>query len=123
MKIVWDKVTGFSQIVAIILFVAVFYVGLMLGRGAQTRLILGKPINKVIFSCAEGKEIYAEFFYRMVHIDPSDAKSMYLPQTISASGARYADLEETIVFWNKGDTAFVQEGEATTYSDCVIKNK
>ncbi len=31
MKIVWDKVTKFSQIIAIILFVGVFLLGLFIG--------------------------------------------------------------------------------------------
>ena len=46
---------------------------------------------------------------------------MSVPQAMSASGARYANKDETFVFWNKGDTAFVTEGkdEAQTYADCV----
>jgi membrane-bound inhibitor of C-type lysozyme len=44
-----------------------------------------------------------------------------LPQTMSGSGARYANAGETFVFWNKGDTAFITEGKAgtETYSGCV----
>jgi len=30
---------------------------------------------------------------------------------MSASGARYANKDETFVFWNEGDTAFVTEGK------------
>jgi len=41
-------------------------------------------------------------------------------QAISASGARYANTDESIVFWNKGDTAFIQEGDVTTYENCVV---
>ena len=35
--------------------------------------------------------------------------------------SRYANADETFVFWNKGDTAFVTEGkdETQTYADCV----
>jgi len=38
----------------------------------------------------------------------------------STSGARYANKDETFVFWNKGDTAFVTEGKdgKETYSGC-----
>jgi membrane-bound inhibitor of C-type lysozyme len=40
---------------------------------------------------------------------------------ISGSGARYANADESIVFWNKGDTAFITEGadDAMTFEDCV----
>jgi membrane-bound inhibitor of C-type lysozyme len=31
-------------------------------------------------------------------------------QKRKSSGARYANKDETFVFWNKGDTAFVTEG-------------
>ena len=44
---------------------------------------------------------------------------MTLPQAISASGARYANSDESFVFWNKGDTAFIQEGENYTYENCL----
>ena len=46
-----------------------------------------------------------------------------MPQAMSASGARYANKDETFVFWNKGDTAFVTEGKdgKDTYSGCATK--
>jgi membrane-bound inhibitor of C-type lysozyme len=48
---------------------------------------------------------------------------MELPQVISGSGARYANADESFVFWNKGDTAFITEGpddnDNMTYKDCV----
>jgi membrane-bound inhibitor of C-type lysozyme len=46
-----------------------------------------------------------------------------LPQAMSGSGARYANKDESFVFWNKGNTAFITEGAAgeETYSDCVTK--
>jgi membrane-bound inhibitor of C-type lysozyme len=48
---------------------------------------------------------------------------MKVPQAMSGSGARCANKDESFVFWNKGDTAFVTEGkdEAMTYSDCVTR--
>ena len=48
---------------------------------------------------------------------------MTVPHAISASGARYAKPDESFVFWNKGDTAFITEGanSAETYSACVLK--
>jgi membrane-bound inhibitor of C-type lysozyme len=74
------------------------------------------------FSCSGDKAIDATF----INADPasvrlvlSDGRALTLPQTLSASGARYANGDESIVFWNKGDTAFVEEGGRTTYAGCV----
>lgn len=53
----------------------------------------------------------------------SDGRSLSLPQVMSGSGARYANKDESFVFWNKGNTAFITEGASgeETYSDCVTK--
>lgn len=122
MKVEWNKVTKFSQIVASILFVAVFFVGFLLGRKFENKFILEEPINSVKFTCAENKVIHADFYKNFVHLETGIWKTIYLPQTISASGARYANSDESIVFWNKGDTAFVTEGDPNniTYKNCLI---
>ena len=49
----------------------------------------------------------------------SDGRTMTLPQTLSADGGRYTNADESIVFWNKGDTAFITENGADTYTNCV----
>jgi len=78
----------------------------------------------VKFVCAENKVINADFYKNFVHLEFGLQKTLYLPQTISASGARYANSDESIVFWNKGDTAFITEGDPNnvTFKDCVIKS-
>jgi membrane-bound inhibitor of C-type lysozyme len=125
MKIQWNKVTKFSQIVAIVLFVAVFFVGYIIGRKVENKSILGEPIQSVTFVCADNKTIDASFYKNFVHLELREWKTVYLPQTISASGARYANADESLVFWNKGDTAFITEGDTNvmTYKDCVIRAK
>jgi hypothetical protein len=50
----------------------------------------------------------------------SDGRSMTLPQTVSADGGRYANADESIVFWNRGDTAFITENNVQTYANCAI---
>lgn len=40
-------------------------------------------------------------------------------QTIAGSGIRYANADETIVFWSKGETAFMMEKSETTFKDCI----
>ena len=58
-----------------------------------------------------------------VAITLSDGRAMRLPQTISASGIRYANADESFVFWSKGATAFVAEGvgntASQTYANCI----
>ena len=50
---------------------------------------------------------------------------MTLPQTLSGSGIRYANSDGTMVFWSKGDTAFIEEGAShtVTYEGCNATNK
>jgi membrane-bound inhibitor of C-type lysozyme len=76
------------------------------------------------FTCDAGKTIAATFVNTgagSVKLALSDGRSMTLPQTRSGSGARYANKGETVVFWNKGDTAFIDEGGKTTYQNCATK--
>jgi putative hemolysin len=77
-------------------------------------------INSVVFKCLENKNIQAVFYKNRVELVLSDSRKMTLPQVISASGARYANSDESFVFWNKGDTAFVNEGDKQTYFDCSL---
>lgn len=53
----------------------------------------------------------------------ADGRKLTLPQTMSGSGIRYANEGESVVFWSKGDTAFVEEGPkwTVTYENCVGK--
>jgi membrane-bound inhibitor of C-type lysozyme len=71
--------------------------------------------------CDGDKTIDAEFYSESVELKLGDGRSLTLPQVISGSGARYANADESFVFWNKGDTAFITEGsdDEQTYSDCV----
>lgn len=97
-------------------FFAAAVVGLIAGQAlAET------PVASANFKCTDGKSIEATFYADAVDLKLSDGRSMRVPQAMSASGARYANKDETFVFWNKGDTAFVTEGKdgKETYSGCV----
>jgi membrane-bound inhibitor of C-type lysozyme len=74
------------------------------------------------FACADGKGVDATFVdgtHSSVALALSDGRKLTLPQARSASGARYATKDESVVFWNKGDTAFLEEAGKTTYDGCV----
>ncbi|MDB5266567.1 MAG: hypothetical protein JWN89_382 [Parcubacteria group bacterium] len=119
MKIVWNRVTPLSQAMAIILFVAVLLVGFQLGRKFQTVFILGTPLSTATFTC-DSREIFAEFYPRSVHLEFGGQKTLYLPQAISASGARYANADESLVFWNKGNEAIIMRDNSMDqdYKNC-----
>jgi membrane-bound inhibitor of C-type lysozyme len=72
------------------------------------------------FLCSSGERIEAVFDTESNRVDLSlsDGRKLGLAQVLSASGARYANPDESIVFWNKGRTAFLQEGGVVTQSDC-----
>lgn len=133
MQIEFNKVTWYSIVMAIILYVVTFGLGFCLGfwtNSATKPLPVVQPqtqqtkntesvINSATFLCDGNKSIQAIFFKDKVELTLSDKRSMLLNQAISASGARYANPDESFVFWNKGNTAFVQEGNVSTYQNCI----
>ena len=82
------------------------------------------PTAEAEFKCDGDKSIKAVFYPEKVALTLSDGRTAELPQTVSGSGARYADADEAMVFWNKGDTAFITEGgdDKQTYSGCVTES-
>lgn len=55
----------------------------------------------------------------------SDGRKYDLPQTISADGVRYADNDESFIFWSKGSGALIFEnGAEKDYINCqeIVKN-
>ena len=93
-----------------------------------------QPAASVRYACDGGKSVTADYYNGPTRTAPdgrpvpggrvelalSDGRRLSLPQTLSGSGIRYANAAETVVFWSKGDTAFLDEGAAgtTTYADC-----
>ena len=82
-----------------------------------------EKIAAAIYKCKGDKTIDATFFTDYVDIKLSDNRNLKLSRVISASGARYANEKESIVFWSKGNTAFVEENGKTTFDDCVEESK
>ena len=74
------------------------------------------------FVCDAGKRLDAVFVNggrASVTLTLSDGRELSLPQALSASGARYANNSESFVFWNKGNTAFIEENGKMTYTGCT----
>ncbi|MEI6836130.1 MAG: MliC family protein [Candidatus Falkowbacteria bacterium] len=100
----------------------IFLVSVPISKNTAAKNLNDGVINAVTFNCANSKSIRAIFFKDRVELSLSDSRQMLLAQAVSASGARYANSDESFIFWNKGDTAFVEEKSETTFKDCVILN-
>lgn len=140
----WNRVTWYSQIIAIILALVIFGVGYWLGglKGQQpvsqpsgynpggpmipaTTTQNGTPIiNDVTFACGAGKTARAIFTQNQVQLLLSDGRNLTVPHAVSADGGRYANDDESFVFWTKGNGAFITEGvgklSTTTFADCTV---
>jgi hypothetical protein len=58
-----------------------------------------------------------------VYITLSDGRSMRLMQTISGSGVRYANDDESFIFWVKGQDALVlEDNEEKNFHECTVNN-
>lgn len=138
MKIEWKKVTWYSITFAVVLYIIIFYLGFCFGQKMTelkmtieqipTTTVIRKSANTnaitaATFNCKDDKFINAIFFDDKVELNLSDGDSLLLLQTISASGARYTNTGESFVFWNKGDTALLQQGKNTIYEDCLLATK
>ncbi|HOI60163.1 MAG TPA: MliC family protein [Candidatus Pacearchaeota archaeon] len=134
MKINWNKPNRYSMILAIVIYVATFGIAFYLGQlwGSANAILEQSPlaeqqslnnnvINSATFVCDEDKYINAIFFSNKVELSLSDGRNLILSQAISASGARYANENETIIFWNKGDSAFIEENAIHSYNNCFVK--
>lgn len=94
------------------------------------------PVASAVYLCDGGKTINAAFYRgEQIPVEPgqppvptgsvkvvlSDGRSFDLLQTISADGGRYANGDESFVFWDKGDTAPVLEnGVEKDYIGCIV---
>lgn len=104
---------------------AIFLAVLILGIGFYAgRYFEFSKIPKVVeYACSDKKTVGAQYYKDKVHIGLSDGREYTFPQVIAASGTRYANAAESLVFWNKGDGVFFQEGSLITYSNCLEAGK
>jgi len=121
----------------IILMALIFGVWFFSGRALPQKNESLEPNseNRVLYVCKDSKTITAVYFIGApietkpgeppvpngsVRIVLSDGRTISLPQTISASGIRYANSDESIIFWSKGNGAFLLENNKKTYMDCMM---
>jgi membrane-bound inhibitor of C-type lysozyme len=98
--------------------------------------IVNSPIAQATYICDGGKTIQAAFYKGdeqtaepgqppipsgSVNLVLSDRRNFDLAKTLSADGGRYANGDESFVFWDKGNTALVLEnGVEKDYKGCLI---
>jgi len=98
--------------------------------------IINPPIAQAAYLCSGGKTIQAAFYkgedYPVqpgempipsgsVKVILSDGRNFNLARTISADGGRYANPDESFIFWDKGNTVLVLEnGAEKDYKECLI---
>lgn len=129
----WHKVTWYSTVLAVVLFIGVyvlgFYMGDMYGQRNEAAVVAPNEgtitqsnaiISDVTFSCDGKKTAHAIFHKYDVQLLLSDGRNLTEPHALSADGGRYANADESFVFWTKGNGAFITEGSSTTYANCKV---
>jgi len=103
------------KIFSVIVVVTVIFVSFLIWRSRphDTQALF-------TFTCANNKTISAIFVPQAVSLTLSGGRHLTLSQGISASGARYTNLDQSIVFWNKGNIASIEESGVATYKDCTV---
>ena len=113
-----------SQIALTALAVILVAGWLFFNRDAIFTRPAGQEVQNIIasFLCKDSKSVIATFSSADAALTLSDGRTMTLPRAQSADGARYANADESVVFWNVGNTAFITEGKdgAETYSGCIV---
>jgi membrane-bound inhibitor of C-type lysozyme len=89
-----------------------------------------EPTGKVLYGCLEKKSIQAEYTEAVsrdslsggsVYLKLSDGREMTFAQTGNRNGSRYANKDQSLVYWRKGNGAFLMEDDAKmTYANCVM---
>jgi membrane-bound inhibitor of C-type lysozyme len=99
-----------------------WFLGGKTNSAAPSDTATSTPVASAAFACSDGKSIGASFYQGSVALQLSDGRTQNLPQVAAASGIRYANQDESFVFWGKGNTAFVTEGAAQTqtFSGCIV---
>ncbi len=122
------KASNRNMLAAIIVIVAGIAIGTGLYKISQPDFVLTDvtltpaptPTPVVAnYNCSDGKTIQATFSGDNVNLILSDGRKLSLPHAMSADGARFANANESIVFWNVGNTAFIEENNVQTYANCI----
>ncbi len=126
-----------TVIFIVLIIVLAIIVGIAFSRRSQI-IQTGTDIAPIVaeYTCSDNKTITASYFQGSstprtnpemppvpgghVELALSDGRSLSLPQTLSADGGRYANSDESVVFWNKGNGLTFTENGSQTYMGCIM---
>jgi len=122
---------------AIILVIMVIIAVVAIVRMQTQKATQGsQPIATISYACKDSKAIVAAYYQGesrpaqspdkppipggSVNLALSDGRTMILAQTISADGTRYANPDESFVFWSKGNGALVlEDNKEKSFIGCI----
>lgn len=129
------KLILFSFVIIILVAIAGFRLFTCFQKAPEVPLLTNNSI-KASYLCNEGKTVAVTFYKGTPKpVNPgempiptgstdlilSDGRNLTLGQTISADGGRYANSDESFVFWSKGNGALVLENNVEkSYIGCVV---
>lgn len=87
-------------------------------ENTSTETDINTPISEAAYLCKNARTVRAVYFQSKVIIELSDGRAAQLPQVESASGAKYANSDESLIFWRQGADAFVEETGQQTFTEC-----
>ena len=124
-----------NALISIIILIIAGVAGWYFLRSHKVPAPVVAPLASVSYLCDGGQTIDASFYDGTttpailagqppmptghVALTLDDGRTLELPQTISADGARYANSDESFVFWSKGQGALVTDGSAGDYTGCI----
>ncbi|MDD4363495.1 MAG: MliC family protein [Atribacterota bacterium] len=80
--------------------------------------------NVFLFSCPDGPVVQINYNEKGDSaILTIGKKDYHLNRTISASGARYTDNEETVIFWEHQGEAMIEIENKVIFQHCILLNK
>jgi membrane-bound inhibitor of C-type lysozyme len=116
-----------GRINAIAFVILVVFLVLFVARRHPPQPI-AEQTSSILYSCNNGRTIQATYYAGEASSTPSgtvdlvlsDGRRLTLSQTMSADGIRYANTDESFVFWGKGNGALVLENnQQKSYIGCI----
>ena len=113
-----------SRLIISCAIVALVFASIALILRIEPKDTLGTKVLAIAeYVCNGERNIQARFYEGGVVVSLSGESPVTLMQVRSASGARYANEDGSIVFWSKGRTAFVEEAGVLTYAQCNAQDR
>ncbi len=90
---------------------------------AEVALAPSGEVIEYTFACPDGKTFSTSYDFgsNALTLKLEGDVTYVLPQAVSASGARYALVDESVVFWEHQGKATVEVGGTAVHQECVAQ--